>query len=576
MSIVTFLQNFRKEHYDSTTNVDNLLRNQLFWLLSLRVILYTLLLAISYIFQDSRFNITIVPSNLLFLFLAVVYTSTIVSVVYLRKTSDNLRRFGFIQTLLDTCFVSLIVFSSGTSKSNFTTAYFFPIIAGGLILPRKGGMVAAAAASLQYGGLLILELYKFYPSYLKSYHFFTPGNIMVSINQFAVHGLIFFLAALLSALFGMRLKKTETALTYSLEKFDQLSLLYKQIFDNITTGILTIDHNTNITSANNAIEKITGHKAQNLIGKNLDDIFPNLILKKENHRQTTEYYRNDGKKLRLGYSHMLIEQGAHNGPELGSDKIITLRDITELEQLERQVRQSEKLAAIGMMSASIAHDFRNPLTAISGSAQVLADEFTTGEKSDSINYELATIILRESNRLIDTIGEFLKFSRPESVKPDWFSLQSCFDEVLQVLRAGNEFPATTIVDLQFDSTIDIWGDEKQMFTVFSHLLQNSISFCPEGEERLRVTAKETAPVDEEEQLVITISDNGTGITETEPEQIFEPFYTNRADGTGLGLAIVKQIITEHQGSITVANEGLHNNNGQKGARFTITMKVPRQ
>ncbi len=575
MGVTTFLQNFRGEHYDSTTDVDNLLRNQLFWLLSLRVILYTLLLAINYVFQDSRFDITIVPSNLLFLFLAAVYISAIVSVVYLRKVNNNLRKFGFIQTLLDVCFVSLIVFFSGTSKSNFATAYFFPIIAGGLLLPRKGGMVAAAAASLQYGGLLILESYNFYPPYLKSYQFFTPGNIMVNINQFAVHGIIFFLAALLSALFGLRLKRTETALTDSLEKFDQLSLLYKQIFDNITTGIITIDNNNKITSANNAIEEITGHQTKNLIGKNLEKTIPNLTLKDENHRQTTDFYRNDGKKLRLGYSHMLIKQGVNNGPDLGSHKIITLRDITELEQLERQVRQSEKLAAIGMMSASIAHDFRNPLTAISGSAQVLSNEFAAGEKSDSINYELATIILRESNRLINTIGEFLKFSRPESVKPDWFSLQSCFDEVLQVLRAGNEFPATTIVDLQFDPAIDVWGDEKQMFTVFSHLLQNSISFCPAGKEKLRITAEEISAADGEE-LVITISDNGTGITETEPEQIFEPFYTNRADGTGLGLAIVKQIVTEHQGSIAVANKGLHNNSGQKGAQFTITMKVPRQ
>ncbi len=556
--------------------INQVFQNQLLWMLLLRVVLYTLLLIISFIFQDSRFDIIVVPPSLLFIFIFLIYLSTIFSAFFLLTFQPDLRKFGFSQTLLDTCFVSILVFFSGTSNSNFTTVYFFPIVAGGLILPRKGGLVAAASASLQYGVLLLLELYGIFPPYLLEYLIFSPSNQMVSLNQFAVHGLTFFLAASLSALFGLRLQKAETALSDSIKKFDRLAILYKQIFDNISTGIITVDSQGEITSANNAIENITGHNPSSIVDRKLLQVFPGINLTNKNLRNTTDFTKENGSEVRIGYSHMIIERPEEDSRSSEPPhKIITLQDISEIEKLERQVRQTEKLAAIGMMSASIAHDFRNPLTAISGSAQVLANEFSSESDTNHINFELANIILRESNRLNITIGEFLKFSRPELVSCDWFSLKSCLDEVLQVLHAGTDFPETVDLCFDFDRKIDVWGDEKQMFTVLSHLIQNSIPFCPQGKEQINIGARDIH-IDGLEMLQISISDNGTGIDEPEPDTIFEPFYTNRADGTGLGLAIVRQIIGEHHGTISVVNNGLKNHQDGKGAHFVIHLPMPDQ
>lgn len=556
-------------------NTDQVLRNQLLWMLLLRIVLYTLLVVFSYIFQDRGFDIIIVPQKLLLVLVVLVYLTTIFSAFFLLLYEGNLRRFGFIQTLLDTCFVSLLVFFSGGSDSTFTTVYFFPIVAGGLILPRKGGLIAAAAASLQYGTILFLELYEIYPAYLKDYRIFDPVNIISNINQFAVHGLIFFLAALLSALFGLRLQKAENALSDSIRKFDRLAILYKQIFDNISTGILTIDGTNTITSANNAVGTIVGSSPDSLLGKNLLLEFPGIDLSQENLRQTTDFLRKDSKEVRIGYAHMVIEPTREDPPNPGPpNKIITLRDISEIEKLERQVRQTEKLAAIGIMSASIAHDFRNPLTAISGSAQVLADEFSQGGDTSYVNYELANIILRESNRLNTTIGEFLKFSRPEIVNCSWFSLKGCLEEVLEVLQANPNFPPSLQMEYNFEETLDVWGDEKQMFTVLSHLIQNAIPFCPPGKEHIHISASDEVPEENGELISIFVADNGSGIEESEPELIFEPFYTNRVDGTGLGLAIVRQIIDEHHGSITAANEGLPNSMEGRGAQFEIRLPMP--
>jgi len=552
-----------------------ILRNQILWMLLLRIILYTLLLLISYFFEDAQIDIILIPPRYLLFLLLLIYLTTIFSGFFLLVYQGRLQRFGFIQTLLDTFFASILIYLSGSSTSTFTSVYFFPIIASGLILPRRGGLLAAASATLFYGFMLFLETSGYYPEAIHQGVVFTPPDAMTSLNHFAIQGLTFFLAAVLSAIFGFRLQTTEKALNASIAKFDKLTLLYKQIFDNISTGILTVGKKGRITSANNALEKITGHHPLSLIGKDLFNVFPGLDLDADTLRLTTDFTREDGRSVRLGYSHMLLQQPQSPGDKkTPPDKIITLRDISEIEQLEQQVRQAEKLAAIGMMSASIAHDFRNPLTAISGSAQVLANEFSSEGLHNNTNYELANIILRESGRLTDTIGDFLKFSRPENISCDWFSLKGCLNEVFEVLGAAPEWPKTLEVTIDMVGGSDIWADERQMFTVLSHLIQNAIPFCPFGNEKISISCKEIQVEENREMIEISLADNGEGIKEDSAPEIFEPFYTSRVDGTGLGLAIVRQIIGAHQGTIGVTNAGLDNNTGSKGALFTIRTPLP--
>ncbi len=552
-------------------STEQLLRNQLLWMLLLRSILYTLLLAVNYIFRSSKFDVIVLPPNLLILLLLVVYLTTIFSAFLLLIYQGSLRRFGFIQTLIDTGFASLLVFFSGSSSSIFGSVFFFPIVAGGLILPKKGGLIAAAAATLQFGIILCLEYYGFYPAYIRDYAVLhKSASSVVLLNHFSVHGLTFFLAAILSALFARRLLKTETALSDSLKNFDQLAILYKQIFDNISTGIVTIDSEGAITSANAAVAKIIGcADPLSLVGQRLNHIFPEIELIRENHRQTTNYVNENGTTLRIGYSHMIIHGTEQSQSSSASHhKIVTLRDISEIEKLEQQVRQAEKLAAIGMMSASIAHDFRNPLAAISGCAQILAKEFSSAGTSNYANFELTSIIQREANRLSATISDFLRFSRPEHCHCNWFSLRSCLGEVLEVLKADPSWPATAEIVFDFELTTDIWADEKQMFTVFNHFIQNGLAFCPTGREKIVIQAKEIKNPAEHAAVEISFSDNGPGIQASKKEQIFEPFYTTRADGTGLGLAIVKQTIEEHHGTVIAANSV------GGGAVFTVSLPLP--
>lgn len=556
----------------ATTRTNHVLRNQLLSMLGLRVILYTLLLLMSYIFYGSQFQFIFIPPYLLLFLVFTVYITSFFSAFFLLVFQGSLKTFGFGQNLLDTCFVAMLIFFSGSSNSTFTSVFFFPIVAGGLILPKRGGLLAATASTLLYGSLLFLETYGFYPSYLVSYVTFPDVDPIVSLNHFAINGMSFYLAALVSALVGVHLQNTELALSVSLKKYDRLEILYKRIFDNISTGIITITPDGIITSANNAVQKITGITPLTLVGNKLSDKLPCLELTFENQRLTTDFTKANEITVRIGYAYMDIPKDESNPNTVTkNDKIITLKDISELEKLERQVRQTEKLAAIGMMSASIAHDFRNPLTAISGSAQVLATEFSSGQSTNYTNYELSNIIIRESDRLIDTIADFLKFSRPEHAKCDWFSLQSCLEEAIEVLQAAPDWSRSIDISLILNSTIDIWADRKQMFTVFSHIIQNGLSFCPEGNESIQIQAVEIDASDTEsgnDVVEIMITDNGTGVQQGQEDIIFEPFYTTRPDGTGLGLAIVKQTVEEHHGQITVKN-------GETGGSvFTIRLPLP--
>jgi len=569
MSLRTLIDKAR-----ATTRTSHILRNQLLSMLVLRVILYTLLLVMSYIFHGSQFQFIFIPPHLLLFLVFTVYTTSFFSAFFLLVFQGSLKTFGFAQNFLDTCFVAMLIFFSGSSNSTFTSVFFFPIVAGGLILPKRGGILAATAATFLYGSLIFLETYGFYPSYLVSYIKFPPVDPIVSLNHFAINGISFYLAALVSAIVGTRLQNTEIALSVSLRKYDRLSILYKRIFDNISTGIITIDSDGTITSANNAVQKITGIAPLTLIGEQLSDKLPCLELTLENQRLTTDFTKANEVTVRIGYGYIDIAKDERN-PNTGkrNDKIITLKDISEIEKLERQVRQTEKLAAIGMMSASIAHDFRNPLSAISGSAQVLAAEFASDTNTNYTNYELSNIIIRESDRLIDTIADFLKFSRPEHANCDWFSLKSCFEEAIEVLQAAPDWSRSIDISFDLKSTIDIWADRKQMFTVFSHIIQNGLAFCPEGNELIQMQATEIAARDTEDgndAVEIQISDNGTGIEQGQEDLIFEPFYTTRADGTGLGLAIVKQTVEEHHGHITVRN------GDDCGSVFTIRLPIPHQ
>jgi two-component system sensor histidine kinase PilS (NtrC family) len=222
------------------------------------------------------------------------------------------------------------------------------------------------------------------------------------------------------------------------------------------------------------------------------------------------------------------------------------------------------MAAIGEMAAGVAHEFRNPLAAISGAAQVLHDEYV----NDALALGLINIITRECDRLDGTIRDFLQFSKPADPEKNWFSLKAMIDESCELLAQSPKWNKSIQIETDIPENMDCWGDSGQIKQVILNLITNARNAIGELDGLISITASEQE-IESKENTVVCIEDNGPGIKESILETIFEPFYTTREKGTGLGLAIVRQLVESHEGKIKVENK----TEGQ-GAIFTLILPLP--
>ena len=251
-----------------------LFKRQLQWMLFLRVVFLTLLLGITLLLQSAEKHIILPPYNHIAVFITAVYIYTICSALTL-KFIKHYSIFAYGQFFGDVFLITILIYYSGGSQSVFTILYLFPIITGGLILSRRGGLAAAAASTLGYGAILCLEYFGYHPDFLDDYWYRPLGDIRSALNFFSIHGLTFFITAILSSLLSGRLLRTENELISTTLKYDQLSVLYKKIFDDIPSGIIVLNQK-NMISFNPASENITGFRSDEVVGKDIMLPFPTL------------------------------------------------------------------------------------------------------------------------------------------------------------------------------------------------------------------------------------------------------------------------------------------------------------
>ena len=396
-----------------TGTVDALLKRQLQWLFLLRTLFTTLLLGLTALILAKGQDISLLPVTTIATLMIGVYCFTLLSATLLRLI-PCLRQFAYLQIIVDLLLTSCLVFFSGSSQSVFTVVYFLPIIAGGLLLFRRGGLLAAAMATICYGALLALE-HAGQTRFLLATIAEPIARTGMLLHTFSINGLSFFLVAILSATLAERLHRVEAALSQTSANLDRLALLSKQIFDDIATGVITVDGENQVTSCNPAAERITGYKASELRERGINTLFPGEPpLAGMEGRAQTELIRKDGLTIPVDYSWAKL-----NTPDgCENCRVFTLQDLSDVKRMEAQVRQAEKMAAIGEMAAGIAHEFRNPLAAISGSAQLLVPQLSDNQQGR----KLMEIIIRESDRLEEVIAEFLLFCRPAMPEKRWCRL----------------------------------------------------------------------------------------------------------------------------------------------------------
>jgi two-component system sensor histidine kinase PilS (NtrC family) len=222
--------------------------------------------------------------------------------------------------------------------------------------------------------------------------------------------------------------------------------------------------------------------------------------------------------------------------------LLVFQDLTDVRGLEEEVRTKEKLAAVGEMAAQLAHEIRNPLGSISGSAQVLL-----GESNISTEQEhLLAIIIRESKRLSETLNRFLFQARTPGRPRSPVDLVPLVSEALTLLRNGPEVGDQHQVEFDVDQgPLVCMVDADQIIQVFWNLARNGLEAMPNGG-LLHVRLRRDG-----DEVVLSVRDQGRGMGRDEQRKMFEPFRSQSPMGTGLGLAIVYRIVREHRGDITV-------------------------
>jgi len=230
-----------------------------------------------------------------------------------------------------------------------------------------------------------------------------------------------------------------------------------------------------------------------------------------------------------------------------------------LRAAERELLVRERLSEAGRVSASLAHEIRNPLAAISGSVQVLKKELAlTPEQKD-----LMAIVLKESERVSQSLEQFLDFALPAKQVFSPINLRDILDETVKILKAGGELNGKVALEGNFQAgDVPYFGNAGQFKQVFWNLIKNAVKAMPGGG-RLRLDF----PEPRKKEVRIVVADTGRGMTEADRKHLFEPFYSGFADGRGLGLSIVRKIIDDYDGRIDVRSEVDH------GTEVLITLPV---
>jgi two-component system sensor histidine kinase PilS (NtrC family) len=537
------------------------LQRQLSALMIGRVILLTVLLA-SGLIIGRLLQQPLVGSDHFYLLTGAGYALTILYAA-LHPFWSRHRVAAYVQVAGDLALVTGFVYVTGGVDSPFSLLYFLVLIAASIMLGKAGAVCSATGAWFTYALLVVLIVSGWLPdppSGLRDgWSASPPGAAQPELKAEAVnrhvayslfsHFLGFFTVAMLSSYLTSQLEATGEELEENREVLAKVQALNTNIIDSITSGIITTDLGGRIMSMNRGGEVITGRTLAQVEGAGVAEFLaeadPFLDRVKQNLDRDRRFRfeislpRSEGASIFLGFTSALLKD--QRGEPMGY--IFSFQDLTDIKALEEEVRLKDRMAALGEMAAGIAHEIRNPLASMSGSVQMLKKSLHPSEEEG----ELLDIVLRESKRLDGIIRDFLIFAKPGRFQPAPVDLVPLLKDSLTLLRNSAEFGGRHRLESDFGPGPALaLVDPNMIKQVFWNLAKNSLRAMPDGG-TLRVRVRKAGAG----SVVVSIADEGIGMSETQLRHAFEPFQGGFREGTGLGLAVVFRIVQEHGGRIHV-------------------------
>ena len=465
----------------------------------------------------------------------------------------------YVQVAADLFLVTALVANTRGIDSAFISLYLLIIIYCSLTLGRNGGVAAAALSTIFYTAVIVA------PAFEAAVPKYVGMGWQHPAFRISAHALGFFAVAFLGTSLSQRLRAVQRELHEKILSLQQLQRLHEHIVRSIRSGLITTDLAGSITVFNTTAgelmdtdsAKMPGRPVQSVISDKLWALMQDADFFKDPRAMRYEDWITlpGGVRRYLGFSVSPLVDLERN--LIGY--IISFQDLTEIKRLEEEVRLKDRMAAIGRMAAGIAHEIRNPLTAIRGSVEILRAHAGSTSKQDDRLYE---ILIRESDRLNDFIENFLHFARPGNYPKTPMDLVSLLRDSMTLLENSPSIrnKHTMVLNLE-TAEIFVSGNMNQLQQVFWNLCQNAIRAMPGGG-TLTVAARSSHDGGAE----VEFRDTGIGMTREEMDRLFQPFQSGFTEGTGLGLSIVFNIIEEHHGRISFESE--------KGKGTTVTLSFP--
>jgi two-component system sensor histidine kinase PilS (NtrC family) len=457
----------------------------------------------------------------------------------------------YSQLIADLVIEGGIVYFTGGAQSHLAIFFLVTIFLAGVLLHGRGAVIAATLSSVLFAGASLLER-----AYSQGSSFVAAGQSrpVYAILNIALQVTFFYLVAGLAGYVSRRIKLFGAKLRWTTSELERARLDTRLIIESMNSGLVTVDSDCVITEFNRSAFRILGIRPEQATGRNIRDIMeavtPELCKKivdaVENgtHEDRGEVIATTatGKVIPLGISVSLLS-GAENN---ASGAVVVFQDLTEVKTMAHKIRLADRLAALGELSAGIAHEIRTPLASICGSIEMLRDLLVPEGDSGRI----IDLVIKESERLRKKIDYFLQFASSRPAKFREVCLHSILSEVVCLVRNHPHFSDQTSIELVADTATDAWVDEETMKQVFYNLAINAVEAL-DGPGEVKIRLEVTDSCHAGGYARISFEDNGTGIDEEDLGRIFEPFYTSKKSGTGLGLAIAAKIVEDHGGRLEI-------------------------
>ncbi|MBP6631442.1 MAG: PAS domain-containing protein [Kofleriaceae bacterium] len=539
------------------------LARRLTWLMLVRTVAVTVVLGLTlWLLATAETRSTALVVTLSGL-IAVTYILTIVYAVLLRRQVAA-ARLVWPQLIGDVAIAGLLLYCTGGATSAYAFFFALSLVSAGALLYQRGVLVIGGMSIALITLVSIAAWRSWLPLPMVPQARPWEQSSVDFIRSLGINLAAISAVGVLAYAFGEQLQRTSQSLASERRVVADLVTLHEDILRSLSSGLITIDRDGNLLTANQVASEVFARPTTAMVGRPLAEVCPPLAARLAGLGADATVQRGDLTFQRAGRQSVL---GISVSPlrdvqDQAIGRVINFTDLTALRAMETQVRRAERMATVGQLAAGIAHEIRNPLASISGSVELLR---TSPQASDD-DRALMAIVTREMERLDGLISDLLDYTNPRPRQPVRFDLVALVDETVQVFRQ-DPILATLGAEVAIaasEAVLEVEADPAQLRQVLWNLLRNAADAVAKAGDaapgRIEVAVGRDGG-----QVRVDVTDTGPGVPVDALPHIFDPFFTTKRTGSGLGLAVCQALITDHGGSLDVSNQA------QGGARFTVRL-----